>query len=202
MKTLQTYVNEWKANDLNVPSIKKTSLYLTYKLKEKDYISVFGMFWPLLDEYRDKIYIKDKQIKLYHNNGNTVEKYDPGTYEIEIKDIDKVTNCSHMFFACKELVKISLFDTSKVTDMKNMFTYCENLESVPKFNTKNVKDMNSMFANCYKLKEVPLFDTSNVRIMICMFTKCDNLNEKTKREWSKVYNFKKNTKNEIITELY
>ena len=49
--------------------------------------------------------------------------------------------------------------------------------------------MTRMFNGCKNLIDVPLFDTHNVENMRNMFAKCHNLSEKTKKQWSKIYNF-------------
>ena len=192
MKTLNTYINEWKANTNTVSSIKKTQ-YFIYKINECKKIKIFESDWAQFNHYNDKAYINGKQIKL-NNFGWTMEFFDPGEYYVEIKDIDNVTNCRYMFWNCTDLVKVQLFDTSKVEDMYGMFSHCKNLNEVPLFDTSKVKDMRWMFENCVNIKDVPLFDTSKLKYMDGMFKTCINLSEKTKKEWSQVYNFKTHIK--------
>ena len=187
MKTLNTYINEWKANTSTVSSIKKTQ-YFVYNLYKRGNIKFFDEHWPQLDDYINKVYINGENINVY-DNGWSVKGYDKGTYEVYIKDIDNVTTCEYMFYNCTELISVPLFDTSKVKYMNSMFEECNNLEEVPKFDTSNVENMEYMFVDCNYLKIVPLFNINNCNNMNEMFLDCYELSEETKNMWSKVYNF-------------
>ena len=52
-----------------------------------------------------------------------------GVYDILLKFNINLTDCSFMFYGCKNIIKIdlSLFNSNKVKDMKNMFYGCSNL---------------------------------------------------------------------------
>ena len=187
MKTLNTYINEWKANTSTVSSIK--TQYFVYKTDRQQRIKIFDKDWPQFKTYKDKVYINGKNVEL-DDDGRTITKLEPEiNYNVEIEDIDNVTNCKYMFYYCIYLVEVPLFNTSKVKDMYKMFYKCENLEEVPLFDTSKVKNMVGMFKNCERLQNVPLFDISKVENMACMFQCCDNLNKDTEREWSKIYDF-------------
>ena len=189
MKTLNTYITEWKANTTTVSSIKGT--YFIYKLDERGQIKIFDKDWPQLKKYKDKVYINGEHIEL-DGRDHTNEEFEPGIYEVEIKDIDNVTNCLYMFYDCIHLIEVPLFNTSKVEDMYGMFSCCKNIKEVPLFDTSNVQDMRWMFENCVNIKEVPLFNMSKLKNKAGMFKHCENLSEQTKKEWSQIYDFKAN----------
>ncbi len=98
----------------------------------------------------------------------------------EIK-VSGMTNASHLFENCTNLVDIDLsgFDTNNVTSMESMFSGCSSLQNInlDNFNTENVTDMFGMFSNCHRLENLDLssFDTSNVTTMIGMFCNCGSL---------------------------
>ena len=163
MKTLNDYIIEWRANSDNISSIKK-SQYFIYKIDKKCIIKIFDNDWSQLKNYKDKVYINGKQITV-GSDGWTMNEYEPGIYEIEIKDIDDVKDCTYMFYYCTNLIEVPLFNTSNVENMYSMFKFCENLENVP------------------------LFDISNVETISEMFYDCSALNNETKKAWSKVYDF-------------
>ena len=170
MKTLNKYINEWKAKSSTVSSVKQVNINgFIYKHKKFDYIQLFNYEWPQLNHYRDKIYINGEYVEI-NDIGESMIKFDPGTYIVEIKDIDDITNCRYMFWGCKELVNVPFFNTKKVNVMSGMFYRCENLE------------------------EVPLLDTSNVDLMSSVFESCYKLNKKTIEVWSTVYDFEYNCK--------
>ena len=191
MKTLNNYINEWKANTSTVSSIN--TKYFIYNLDKKGTIKIFDGDWFQLKDYKDKVYINGEHIIL-SDDGWTRDEYKPGIYYVNIKDIDDVKDCVYMFSFCKQLVYVPYFNTSKVEDMKFMFNGCDQLISVPLFDTTKVKDMEYMFKSCNMLEDVPLFDTNKVKDMENMFKNCINLNAKTKNEWEKIYDFETNDK--------
>ena len=213
MKTLNTYINEWRANTNTVSHIKKQNLqYFIYKNDEKSVMSIFDKDWPQFKYYKDKVYIDGEQVTI-GSDGWTVKQYEKGIYEIEIKDINNITNCYKMFNYCYDLISVPWFDTSKVKNMSWMFAGCQRLEEISLFDTSNVENMRAMFCGCKTLVEIPLFDTSKVKDMDGMFyaarnlknvplfnmnevvetgdmfKNCENLSEQTKKEWSQIYNF-------------
>jgi len=188
MKGLNTYINEWKISDQSTKNIDQNSCFFIYKITEECHIKIFDEDWPQYKDYFNKVYMNKTNVSL-NTAGYTLNMYKPGTYKFEIKDINNVNNCRYMFYDCFNLLEVPLFNTSKVKNMEDMFYECKILKSVPKFNTRNVTDMHWMFHWCDKLEDVPLFDTRNVEAMWAMFEGCYNLSEKTKRDWSKIYDF-------------
>ena len=176
MKTLSNYISEkliinQQVNEKLVinKDYKFNDKYFIYKVDEKDGLCVFNNGWPEFNDYRNKVYVNNKKVNI-GIFGWTIEKFEPGIYEVEIKDIDKVTYCRYMFATCKQLIRVPLFDTSNIDDMNSMFWGCKNLKEVELLNTQSVKNMDDMFKNCH------------------------NLSDETKQKWSTVYNFNNNTK--------
>ena len=98
-------------------------------------------------------------------------------------DTARVTNMSHMFSTCKNLVRLDVakFNTVLVTDMSSMFCECKNLTEldVTGFDTGSVTDMSWMFYQCENLMKLDVtgFDTGRVTNMLDMFGRCENLKE-------------------------
>ena len=96
-------------------------------------------------------------------------------------DTARVTNMSHMFSTCKNLVRLDVakFNTVLVTDMSSMFCECKNLTEldVTRFDTSHVMDMAGMFCDCENFTELDVtgFDTGCVTNMSWMFGGCKNL---------------------------
>lgn len=209
MKTLQKHIEEKLVINKNIQNIEE---YFIYKINRKDRIAVIDNRWPQFKDYKDKIYVNGEHVEL-DNEGWTNYEYTEGTYKIEIKDLDNITNCLNMFRECFQLIKVPwfntskvknmemmfyecdnilevpLFDTSNVTNMYKMFADCSYIKSVPKFDTKNCKDFREMFNACNRLETVPLFDMSKMENINFMFWECDNLSNKTISQWLKIYDF-------------
>lgn len=169
MKSLKTYISEKLKINKNFETVK----CFIYELHEKDNIKIFDGEWVQFKEYKNKVYINNENIVL-DSKGYTLKKFEPGTYEVEIKNINEVNNCRFMFYNCTYLIEVPMFDISKVSIMAGMFAYCERLEYVPDL-LYDITDFNK-----YQMGR--------------MFANCNNLSEETKQIWSKVYDFKKNHK--------
>ena len=113
-------INQQVDEKLLINKDYKNNDYFIYELYETEQIKIFDRGWTQFNKYKNKVYIDGKKLAIDFN-GWTIEKFEPGIYEVEIKDIDKVTYCNFMFFACKELVKVPWFDTSNIDDMNSMF---------------------------------------------------------------------------------
>ena len=131
-----------------------------------------------INESNVEIYINNK--KCNFNNNFKAEK--EGIFDVKIKFLFQLKNCSEMFIHCENIISIDLsfFDSSEIIDTSNMFSGCKNLEKInfSSFDTKNVINMNNMFYNCSNLKNINLsfFNTENVQNMSSMFYNCYNLN--------------------------
>lgn len=164
MKTFNTYIQEKLLINKNYKED-----YFIYKLADEhdgQYMKIFEPNWYQFKDYKDKVYMYGEKLKI-DNDGGTEELFSAGEYKIYIDDIDKVVDCDWMFSGTDIFI-------------------------VPEFNTSNVKTMQWMFSSCEMLEEVNLLNLDNVMYYNDMFRNCDNLNAKTKRLWSKVYDFKKN----------
>jgi len=166
MKTLNTYINEWKLNDQSVKSVDDLSKYFIYSTESYDNIKVFYYKWSEFDLYKDKVYIDGKYAAI-DNRGFTHLNIAAGQHKVKIVDINEIFYCDEMFRYCSQLVSVPKFDSSNVRSTAYMFHNCDHLIMVNKFDTKNVSDMRHMFDGC------------------------SNLNEETKRIWSNVYDFYK-----------
>ena len=144
-----------------------------YKNKENDW------------KYENKKEIEDNiQIRIndeIKNFGYYYRFKKQGTYKIEYIFKNPLTKTNHMFFGCKNIIKLdfSNFDTSQVTNMSNMFYNCNSLKKInlANFNTENVDNMSSMFSFCNSLLNLNLsfFNTQNVTDMSYMFIDCNSL---------------------------
>lgn len=165
MKSLHNYISERLVINKDFENIKTFS----FKPQYRKHIKIFDRDWPEFETYKDKVYINDKKINI-NPNGTTGQSFFEGLYEFEIKGIDNIKTCDHMFSNCTDLFE------------------------VPEINTTNVRFMNSMFSGCTGLYRVPLFDVSNVENMSWMFYACENLSTATVLRWTKIYNFSRNDK--------
>ena len=144
-----------------------------YKNKENDW------------KYENKKEIEDNiQIRINDEIKNFSYYYrfkKQGTYKIEYIFKNPLTKTNHMFFGCKNIIKLdfSNFDTNQVTNMSNMFYNCNSLKKInlANFNTENVDNMSYMFSFCNSLLNLNLsfFNTQNVTDMSYMFIDCNSL---------------------------
>ena len=144
-----------------------------YKNKENDW------------KYENKKEIEDNiQIRINDEIKNFRYYYrfkKQGIYKIEYIFKNPLTKTNHMFFGCKNIIKLdfSNFDTSQVTNMSNMFYNCNSLKKInlANFNTENVDNMSSMFSFRNSLLNLNLsfFNTQNVTDMSYMFIDCNSL---------------------------
>ena len=162
--------------DGNIPvrlEVNEESEYGLKEIREKHNHD----FLKELNELNTELYINNKKYKY--------EKYvipeKEGKYHILLKFNILMTDCSFMFYGCKNITNIdlSLFNTQNVTNMIGMFNGCCNLTNVDlsSFNTQNVTNMASMFNGCDNLINIDLttFNTQNVTNMVGMFTGCYKL---------------------------
>ena len=104
-----------------------------------------------------------------------------GNYKIEYSIKNNLININHLFYACKNLIKLDFtnFDTKQVTNMSSLFENCESLTNLDltNFKTKNVFNMSYMFSDCKLLTKIILtnFNTQNVTDMSYMFQGCESL---------------------------
>ena len=160
------------------------NIVVEFKLNEKSLIGYNDIreehhhdFLKELNESNTELYINNKNYKY--------EKYfipeKEGVYHILLKFNILMTDCSFMFYGCKNITNIDLssFNTKNVTNMNSMFAHCSNLSNInlSSFNTQNVTNMSGMFAQCSNLLNVDLssFNTQNVTNMHGMFAACSKI---------------------------
>ena len=141
---------------------------------KSDYIYILENsihYFPQFNFYKERCYVNGEKVEL-DRYGRTNNKWeDQEIVDVIIEDLDQLgESCKNMFFDCFSLVSVPKFDTSRVTNMCYMFYRCWSLKTVPLFNIRGVTDMDDMFHGC------------------------SSLSEKTKQEWSPVYNFTINDK--------
>ena len=134
-------------------------------------------FLPELNENNTELFIDQKKQRF----DKFFKPKKEGIYEIKLKFKTYLTDCSYMFYYCKNIIEIdfSLFKTNNVNNMKSMFSFCPNLTKLDltSFNTEKVENMSNMFANCCNLKKIILssFNTKRVNSMKNMFSFCSQL---------------------------
>ena len=104
--------------------------------------------------------------------------------EIELKQINQITNLSNMFYECKNLYScsgLSKLNIENVSDLSSLFRNCLNILKLPdisNWNTSNVNNMSYLFSGCNCLLSIPdisKWDTSNITNFSYMFTGCKNI---------------------------
>ena len=133
------------------------------KSKEEKKIRLFGEKFVKNNKNYCYLFINNKKselIEYYY-----LSKKDKINNKLIVKYIEKekITNMSHMFSGCKNLLSISnnsiKWDISNITDMNNLFSFCESLEDLPNiislWDTSNATNMENIFSNCLSLKTIP-----------------------------------------------
>lgn len=118
-----------------------------------------------------------------------------GLEHIYIDNMMSVVDTTRMFSQDTRLKHVVLHNLKNIRNTTAMFADCESLEKYELTNIGNkLEDTTTMFGGCISLREVPLFNMDNVIHMTHMFHTCNKLSEKTKKEWSHIYDFEKNNK--------
>ena len=161
---------------------------LTYKLGEEEGhnrdIKLFNKIFINNNTANCKIIYKNNEYKLMEYFSVIERDYFPtNSFIIQLKS-SHITNMSHMFSNCNQLLSInnrSYFDTSNVNDMSSMFNDCSSLISINgicNFNTSNVKNMSNLFKGCSSLVQLPDISKWNIFNVIDisnMFSACISL---------------------------
>ena len=104
--------------------------------------------------------------------------------EVKLKETKTITNMSHMFLDCYNLISLpdfSEWDTSNVTSMQSLFNGCNSLSNLPdisNWNTENVISIRNIFWGCRKLTQLPdlsKWNTSNLTEIKGAFDGCIGL---------------------------
>ena len=182
-------------NELFPPNLKNSEILLSLKVEKADVNKTIYFLGNIddkdknknnsncnlkeLNEAKIKIYLDEKEI----NFSKYFEPKKEGTYEIKLKFLSLMTDCSCMFYKCSNIKNIDLsnFETKNVENMSCMFANCNKLKEIDlsSLNSENVTNMSAMFSDCNNLKSLDLssFNTTNVKDMSCMFSNCEKLKE-------------------------
>ena len=190
----------------NEIDINSNEINIIYNINNENAIKIFGKNFVGNNINKCKIVFNDKEYNLmeYFNIDNNIASNQLNKLKIKLRNINNITNMSHMFDGCKSLSSIPdiyNWNTINVTDMSYLFSECKLLLSLPdisKLNTINVTDMSYMFSDCTSLSTLPdisNWNTINVKNMSDMFYKCSSL--KTLPDISK-WNTKNVTKMSFI----
>ena len=151
-------------------------------LEDEDEIYIFGSEFVKNNKDKCKMIIDNKAYKLKEKC--YIKNYRNNILKIKLKEINNITNLSHMFNGCSSLSSLSdmsKWNTSNITNMSFMFNGCLSLSSLPdisKWNTNNVTNMSYIFSDCKSLSSLPdisKWNTNNVTNMSCMFYNCSSL---------------------------
>ena len=130
------------------------SILIKYKGSTEP-INIFGANFVENNEKCEIIY-KGKKSKI-----TQIFKSTDKILEIQLTGIKNITNASHMFFDCPQLLEVPdiyRWDTSKIVDMSGMFCSCISLKYLPDisyWDTRNVSDMSDLFNGCSSLTSLP-----------------------------------------------
>ena len=172
----------------NEIDINSNEINIIYNINNENAIKIFGKNFVGNNINKCKIVFNDKEYNLmeYFNIDNNIASNQLNKLKIKLRNINNITNMSHMFDGCKSLSSIPdiyNWNTINVTDMSYLFSECKLLLSLPdisKLNTINVTDMSYMFSDCTSLSTLPdisNWNTINVKNMSDMFYKCSSLKE-------------------------
>ena len=189
MKTLNTYINEWKLTD---DSKTKVSFYNFFPETKEELSSLIH---KRLEDNPTKPDLLDiSTVKLNDLSGifaGTGSKYCLNGYgigsieelDLHTWDVSNVESFECMFHKCYSLKKLNLsgWNTHKARNINGMFEECESLESLDlsNFDTRNIRIMTWVFCRCKKLKKLNLsgWKTSKVTTIEEMFYNCIRLEE-------------------------
>ena len=170
----------------NQESIVPNEIMLKYKINNDKNIKIFGNEFVTNNKKNFKIFInnQEKEISEHLNIKNIMNLKNSNSLELELKQINPVTNLSYMFSECNNLYSIenlSNLNTSKVTNMNNLFFGCSSLtfiSDISNWDISNVKTMTDLFSGCSSLSSLPdisKWDTSNINNISYMFSGCKSL---------------------------
>ena len=162
---------------------KKNKITLIYKIKDGEYIKLFGSKFIENNKENCRMIIEFKKT-------NLKEYYKPEYKASKLTVIlglnKNVQDLSYMFHQCSSLISIPDFNDlslNNITNISNMFSGCTSLKSCPdisELQTNNVNDMSYLFNECsslVKLKDISKWDTGKVTTMKSMFSFCSSLKD-------------------------
>ena len=187
---LENSINILKWDLSNVTNIDKifynirSQINIIYKInKEQPKIKLFGEEFVKKNKDNCFIFINNKKYELIEFL-NLKNYGDKDKLKIILTETSTITNMSHMFENCKDLISlpdISDWDTSNVTDINNIFSNCELLSDfggISKWNTKMIIDISYSFFNLKiksKFPDISNWDLSNLKDASHLFDTCELL---------------------------
>ena len=110
---------------------------------------------------------------------------DKKSFEINLLQINKITNISKMFSGCTDLYSfqsLSELNTENITDISDIFANinAKIIPDISKWNTSNIINMSGIFKGCkflFSIPDISKWDTSKVTNFSSMFWGCSNLEE-------------------------
>ena len=117
----------------------------------KNKTQIFGEEFVKNNENNFKIIFNNEEFNLTPFLDLSIYKSTKKTIEITLKQINKVTDISKMFYGCKELTSFPGLSKLNVDDVKNisfMFLNCSSLQrisDISNWNTSNITNMAGLF---------------------------------------------------------
>ena len=172
-----------KKEKVKTESNSKDEIRIKYKINESKEIRLFGDKFVENNKNICKIIFDEKE-----ENLASWKELDDNTYreflEITLKGLTNVTNMSHIFYGCSDLISfddISNLDMKNVTDISYAFYGCTSIEEMPDisvWNTSKITDIESLFSYCQSLRYLPdisKWNIDNVTNISYLFYDCSSL---------------------------
>jgi surface protein len=162
----QTFKNFNEINNIKLPDVVNNDIIIELYNQMNDCILIKykGSKEPIRI-FGDAFVENNKQCEIIYNGEKSklsgLFSSDDNEIEIYLTGIKSITNASHMFFDCNQLLEvpdISRWNTKNVTDMSGMFCSCISLKSLPDisiWDTRNVSNMSDLFNGCSLLSNLP-----------------------------------------------
>ena len=190
MKTLNTYINEWKYQAPK-PEYKSNS-----KSNERTIINNKESLKSLIDQ---RYYINKSKIDLSDINVKHIEDFselfrdfaDVETINISGWDLTNASTLRQLFYGCKnlkEIIGIEDLNVFYIRDMSYMFYFCSSLKNLnlSKWKPYNLTDVSRMFMDCHSLETIvglEQWPTDNLDLCESMCCRCKSLQRINLSKW-------------------
>jgi len=180
MKTLNTYINEWRLTD-----------------DSKNKINTYNYFPENFNELRKIVYERYK--KCYNKKIKVLDLRDINVFNCKVNNFMQLDFGYGLFreFEKIKIIDITGWNTRKFNHMNCMFLDCYDLEKIigiENLNVSNVSYFGGMFKGCYSLKSLDLSKwqlSDKVDNLENMFKECKSLETlKGPENWSITKNIK------------
>lgn len=166
---------------------------LTYEIENLDINNMtslaFMFYYSKLTSLNLKGFVKSNISSLasMFSNSNSLK-----TINMSEWDVSNVTDISHIFNNCSQLLNVDDFSKLKFSKLKNingMFNGCQALTGeliVPEMDISECTDFTNIFNSCYvsKITNIENWNTSNVTNMMQSFGGCYNLEKLDISNWN------------------